>query len=101
MKELQKFVRENEKTIAEHAPKGWKYMGTYCYVHGFGPSHIALIWEISNYSDLDTLYEHDDQVFWKIFEQKMELLAPDPTPGWLLRKIGETRITEAEEKSVD
>lgn len=25
MKEFQKFVKENEKTLREHAPKGWKF----------------------------------------------------------------------------
>jgi len=34
--EFQKFVKANEKTLAKHAPKGWKYMGTYFYVLGFG-----------------------------------------------------------------
>ncbi|MGD0331006.1 MAG: hypothetical protein ABSB40_11315 [Nitrososphaeria archaeon] len=24
MEELQKFIKENEKTISEHPPKGWK-----------------------------------------------------------------------------
>lgn len=94
MKELQKFVKENEKTIAEHAPKGWKYLGTYFYVLGFGPYHLAVIWEISDYADFDTLRDHDDQVFWQTLEKKMNLLTNEPTHCWLLRKVGETKITE-------
>ena len=31
MREFQKFIKENEKTMAKHAPKGWKYMGTCFY----------------------------------------------------------------------
>ncbi len=94
IKKLQKFVKENESTIAEHAPKGWKYLGTYFYVLGFGPYHLAVIWEISDYADLDTLRDHDDPVFWETLEKKMKFLTMEPTPGWLLRKVGETKITE-------
>ena len=99
MKELQKFVNEHEKTIAEHAPKGWKYMGTYCYVLGFGSYHVAVIWEISNYADLDALRNHDDPIFWKLMEQKLDFMTSEPTPSWLLRNVGDTLITEKEEKS--
>jgi len=37
MEEFQKFIKENKKAIAKTAPNGWKYMGTYFYVLGFGP----------------------------------------------------------------
>ena len=73
-KELQKFVKKNEKIIAEHAPKGWKYMGTYCYVLGFGPYHVAVIWEISNYSDLDSIRDHDDQIFWDLIHWNLRFI---------------------------
>ena len=95
IKQLQKFVTENQETIAKHAPRGWKYVGTYFYVLGFGPYHIAVIWEITDYADLDTLRDHDDPVFWDLIEKKFTFLTNEPTPGWLLRKVGETRITES------
>ncbi|MEJ2272720.1 MAG: hypothetical protein P8X91_09670 [Candidatus Bathyarchaeota archaeon] len=44
VKELRKFVQENQKTLAEHAPKGRKYLGTYFYVMGFGSYHGAVLW---------------------------------------------------------
>jgi len=28
-KEFQEFIKKNEKTKAAHAPKEWKYLGTY------------------------------------------------------------------------
>ena len=34
-KKYQKWIKENEKDMAAHAPKGWKYRGTYFYVLGF------------------------------------------------------------------
>jgi hypothetical protein len=98
MKEFQEFVKENQETIAKHAPKGWKYLGTYCYVLGFGPYHAALMWEITDYADLDTLRNHEDAVFWDLLEKKFAFLTQEPTPGWLLRKVGDTKITESKKE---
>ncbi|MDH5389807.1 MAG: hypothetical protein OEX10_01450 [Candidatus Bathyarchaeota archaeon] len=52
-KEFQKFIKENKKAIADHAPKGWKFMGVYFYVLGFGPCHAADFWECFDYADFD------------------------------------------------
>ena len=101
MQEFQKFVEENQDTLAKHAPKGWKYLGTYCYVLGFGPYHVAIMWEITDYADLDTLRNHDDQVFWDLIEKKYAPLMHEATPGWLLRKVGDTKITEAKKEEED
>ena len=97
-KEYQRFIKENEKTVAEHAPKGWKYMGTYFYVLGFGPYTAAQFWECSDYADFDTFRNHDDPIFWKLMEQSMEFGTPEPTLSWLLREAGDTKITEPEKK---
>jgi len=83
-KEFQKFIKENEKTIAEHAPKGWKYMGTYFYVLGFGPYTAAQFWECSGYADFDTLRNHDDPTWLKLMEQSMDFGTPEPKPAWFL-----------------
>jgi len=98
LKEFQKFIKENEKTIAEHAPKGWKYMGTYFYVLGFGPYHAATLWECSDYADFDTYRNHDDPTWLKLMKQSMEFGTPEPTPAWLLREAGDTKIAEPEKK---
>ena len=98
MKEYQKFIKENEKTMAEHAPKGWKYMGTYFYVLGFGPYHAAVIWECSDYADFDTFRDHDDLIYWKLVEQSLAFGTPEPAPSWLLREVGDTKITEPKKK---
>jgi len=94
IKEFQEFIKKNEKTKAAHAPKGWKYLGTYFYVLGFGPYHAAVMWEITDYADLDALRDHNDPIFWNIIEQFLDLTAHEPTPGWLLREVGDTQITE-------
>ena len=98
-KELQKFIEDNQETIAKHAPKGWKYLGTYFYVMGFGPYQLAVMWEITDYGDLDNMRDHDDPVFWDLIEKKFSLLTNEPTPGWLLRKAGDTKITESKEEN--
>jgi len=98
MKEFQRFIKENEKTLAEHAPKGWKYMGTYFYVLGFGPYMGAIFWECSDYADFDTWRKHDDPTWLKLMEQSMEFGTPEPAPAWLLREAGDTRIHEPKKK---
>ena len=96
LKEYKKFVKENEKTLAEHAPKGWKYLGIYFYVLGFGLYHCAVLWEISDYADFDTFRNHDDQVYWKWTEKSMGYATNEPVQSWLLREVGDTKITEPE-----
>ncbi len=96
-KEFQEFIKKNQKTKAAHAPKGWKYLGTYFYVLGFGPYHAMVMWEISDYADFDALRDHADPVFWGLMEEFFSFTSNDPTPGWLLRKVGDTRITESKE----
>ncbi len=96
--EYQKWIKENEKSMAEHAPKGWKYMGTYFYVLGFGPYTGATFWEISDYADFDSLRNHDDPIWIKLLEQSIEFGTPEPTPSWLLREAGDTIITEPKKK---
>jgi hypothetical protein len=96
--EYQKWIKENEKNLAEHAPTGWKYRGTYFYVLGFGPYTAAQFWEISDYADLDNLRNHDDPTYWKLVEQSIDFGTPEPTPTWLLREAGDTKITEPKKK---
>ena len=97
-REYQKFIKENEQKIASHAPKGWKYMGTYFYVLGFGPYTGATLWEITDYADFDILRNHDDPIWLKLTEQAMEFGTPEPAPSWLLREAGDTKITEPKKK---
>jgi hypothetical protein len=98
MKEFQKFIKGNEKAFAEHAPKGWKFMGTYFYVLGFGQYNAADLWEISDYADFDTLRNHDDPTWLRLVEQAMEFGTNEPTIAWLLREAGDTKITEPKKK---
>jgi len=97
-KKYQKWIKENEKNMAEHAPKGWKYRGTYFYVLGFGPHTGAQFWEISDYADFDALRSHDDLTWLKLLEQSIEFGTPEPAPTWLLREAGDTKITEPKKK---
>ena len=98
MTEFQKFVKKNEKTLSKHAPKGWKFLGTYFYVLNFGPYHAADLWEISNYVDFDALRDHEDPTWLKLWQQTMEFTTTEPTPAWLLREAGDTKITEPKKK---
>lgn len=95
-KAFQQFIRENQTTIAENAPKGWTYRGTYFYVSGFGPYTCADIWEITDYGDLDAFRDHDDPVWLELSQRGFEYGTAEPTQAWLLRAAGDTKITEPE-----
>jgi hypothetical protein len=90
----QQFIKENEKALAEHAPKGWKYMGTYFYVLGFGPYTAAIFWELTDYADFDNSRDHNDPTWEGLIKQAMEFGSPEPVPNWLLREAGDTQITQ-------
>ena len=94
MKDYQAFIKKSEKALRDHSPKGWKYMGNYAYVLGFGPYHGAEMWEISDYGDFDTFRNHDDPKWIELMEKSMEFTTTDATPAWLLREISDTKITE-------
>jgi hypothetical protein len=98
MEEFQKFIKENEKTIAKQAPKGWKYMGTYFYVLGFGPYCAADLWECSNYADFDTWRNYDNPTWVKLWKQAVEYCTSEPVVSWLLREAGDTKILEPKKK---
>jgi hypothetical protein len=98
MAEYQKFVKDNEKAVKEHAPKGWKFKGVYCYVLGFGPYHVAEFWEMSDYADFDTFRNHNDPTWLKLMEQAMEFQTNDVAVAWLLREAGDTKVTEPKPK---
>lgn len=94
MQEFQAHVKETEKALAELAPPGWKFKGTYIYVLGFGPYHGMSIWEATDYGDLDAFREHEDPEWQKLVAQFLSFTTSDPTPNWLLREVGDTKITE-------
>ena len=98
MEEFQKFIKENEKTLAKHTPKGWKYLGTYFYVLGFGPYHAADLWECSDYADFDTWRSYDDPEWIKLWKQAMEFCTTEAIPSWLLWAAGDTKILEPKKK---
>jgi len=99
-KEFQKFIKENEKTLSQHAPKGFKYMGTYFYAAGFGPYVGAQLWECSNYADFDNSIANieKDPIAVKVWEQMMDMMTPEPVTCWLLREAGDTKILEPKKK---
>jgi len=100
-KEFQKFIKENEKTLSQHAPKGFKYIGTYFYTAGFGPYVGAQLWECSNYADFDNSLVNieKDPIALKVWEQMMDMMTPEPVTCWLLREAGDTKILEPKKKA--
>jgi hypothetical protein len=98
MQDFRKFVKGNEKRLIQHAPKGWKYLGTYFYVLGFGLYHAADMWECKDYADFEAWRNHEDPAWIELMKQSMEFTMNDPAVAWLLREAGDTKITEPKKK---
>ena len=94
-KEFQEWIKKNEGLLRKHAPKGWTYWGTHAYVLGFGRYHAAMIWQCSKYGDFDTMREHDDPTFVRLFEEFDAITDPSFSEAVLLREIGDVKIIEA------
>lgn len=98
LKDFQKWIKDNEKTMAAHLPPGWSYRGTYFYVLGFGRYGAAQILELSNYSDFDTWRKHNDPVFTSFAEKFSDFTTPNEGESVLLREAGDTIIVEPPKK---
>jgi len=94
MKDFQTFVKKNDDLFQKFGPAGWAYRGTYAYVLGFGRYGVAQMWECKTYGDFDTLREHDDPNWNRLFEEYMDFFDPNAGEGVLLRAMGDTKVLE-------
>ncbi len=46
------WVLKNEQALRDHASPGWKYLGTWFSVRGFGSFDCEVRWEIESYGAL-------------------------------------------------
>jgi hypothetical protein len=95
---FQRLINKNEKTTAKHAPKGWKYMGTYFYAIMLGQYTGASLWKCSFYADFDTGCNHDDATWLRLVNQVTDFWKPEPVPGMLLREVGESKVIKPGKK---
>jgi len=50
--EYRQWVLENATAIAENAPQGWTYVGSWFTLQGFGRYDCEVRWELDDYSAL-------------------------------------------------
>jgi hypothetical protein len=50
--EFRKWVLDNANNFEQHAVKGWKYLGTWFTVRGFGRYSVETRWELEDYAAL-------------------------------------------------
>ncbi len=51
--EFRQCLLDNHAKLETAIPEGWKYLGTYFTVRGFGDHQCESRWEIANYGALD------------------------------------------------
>lgn len=94
--EFKEWVQENEEALAESAPDGWTYRGSYFAVHNMGPFDAGVMWEIEKYGDLDTAREHDDETQENLIREAQDFLMSGSGETIILREAGDTHIVEPE-----
>lgn len=94
--ELQEWVQANEGTLAETAPDGWTYRGSYFTVHNVGPFDAAVMWEIEDYADLDTARDHENETYLELLREAQDFFMPGSADTIIFREAGDTRIVEPE-----
>jgi hypothetical protein len=96
--EYQAWLKKNAKQVQQHAPKGWKYKGTYGSVLGFGKYDVTDIWEIRNYGDFDKLRNHTDSVFNRLTAESLDFFTPGSGRAELLREMSDVVFVEPKKK---
>ncbi|MDH4122693.1 MAG: hypothetical protein OEV21_01200 [Thermoplasmata archaeon] len=88
------WVKKNKKGIQDHAPSGWKYLGTYGSVLGFGRYDVTDIWEINKYGDFDTWRNWKDKVGFQLLTEQQDFFLPGTGEATLLREASDIRVAE-------
>ena len=68
--EFRDWLRKNAEQLAANAPTGWKYLGTWCTVYGFGKYDCEDRWELDGYAALGADFGNEtyQQLFLEWFE---------------------------------
>jgi hypothetical protein len=89
----QQWLVENEPLIAQNAPAGWTYVGTWFTVRGFGRYDCEVRWELDDYAALGS--DFGNEVFQKAMMEGFEFF--DPAQGgetYLMKSAGDIHIMQ-------
>jgi hypothetical protein len=92
--EYQRWLKRNSKKLAEHAPPGWRYRGTYMAVLGFGTHDKTSVWELNRYADFDNLRTHDDATWARLTAEEAGFHVHGSGQAVLLRAAVDTMVLE-------
>ena len=53
------WLQKNSPALIENAPEGWKYIGTWFTVRGFGRFDVETRWELADYAALGNRLENE------------------------------------------
>ncbi len=54
------WLQKNGPALIENAPEGWKYIGTWFMVRGFGKFDVETRWELADYAALGAGFGNDN-----------------------------------------
>lgn len=92
--EYQRWLKRNSKKLAEHAPPGWRYVGTYMTVLGFGTHDKTTVYEVGKYADFDNLRNHDDAAWARLTAEEAGFHVHGSGQAMLMRAADDTFILE-------
>ncbi|NNF69333.1 MAG: hypothetical protein HKN01_06145 [Acidimicrobiia bacterium] len=87
------WVQKNGQELNEHAPEGWRYVGTFFTVMGFGKFEAETRWEVEDYSTFGGGF--GDETFQRLFHEWNEFINPNlPGETYLMKSAGDVAIME-------
>ena len=89
--EFRQWLLDNHAKLEAAVPEGWKYLGTYFVVRGFGSYTSESRWALTNYGALDHSTEAQDQLTRDIFEFIHDA---HPMTGTLLKSATDVRTLQ-------
>jgi hypothetical protein len=91
--EYRQWLLDNESLLAEHAPEGWTYLGTWFTVMGFGKFECESRWEVDDYGALGSGW--GDETYQRLMREWMEFYDQSrDDENYLMKSTTEVNVFE-------
>jgi hypothetical protein len=84
------WLKANDKMLRNEQPKGWRYLGAWFTVHGFGQYDCEIRYEIDDYASLGAGF--GSETLQKAWGEIFDALAPNQGETVLMKSAGEVMI---------
>jgi hypothetical protein len=90
--QYREWLKKNARVYKEGVPPGWKYLGTWFTVLGFGKYACEDRWEVKDYADLGSGFGSEE--LQKAFLESTEMIEQSTGETYLMKSAEEVIIME-------